>query len=44
MIIMAMNVNGINNGAYMPVQKRESPKRETRHPVFRTALTESILL
>ena len=34
---MAMNVNGINNGAYMPVQKRESPKTRNTAPGFQNS-------
>ena len=34
---MSMNVNGINNGAYMPVQKRESPKTRNTAPGFQNS-------
>ena len=32
-----MNVNGINNGSYMPVQKRESPKTGNAVPGFQNS-------
>ena len=32
-----MNVNGINNGSYMPVQKRESPKTGNTAPGFQNS-------
>ena len=32
-----MNVNGINNGSYMPVQKRESPKTKNAAPDFQNS-------
>ena len=32
-----MNVNGINNGSYIPVQKRESPKTRNTAPGFQNS-------
>ena len=32
-----MNVNGINNGSYLPVQKRESPKTGNTAPGFQNS-------